>query len=188
MESVFSEQKYPILELARCKNFWSRDASHHFVMALQNDPGETRNVAEANSAILTPHRSRANELARERATDPRSLFQDLSEENRARLGVLGYLEENTLTPQSRRIRSVSTSHGGVSRTGRGIPITLGPGGSPLVPGLSRKPPRRRCKWALCPVPIGRPATSCSSPTSARRRSPAWARRDLSSATRGDCEF
>lgn len=52
-------------------------------------------MAEANSAILTAHHSRVNELTRELATDPRSLFQDLSEEDRARLGVLGYLNEST---------------------------------------------------------------------------------------------
>ena len=63
-------------------------------MDLRNDPAETRDVAEANPKILAAHRSRVDVLAQELAADPRSLFQDLSDEDRARLGILGYLDEN----------------------------------------------------------------------------------------------
>ena len=93
-ENYFSEQKYQILQLGRWKSFWSRDGSHRFLVDLQNDPGETVDVAEANPEILAAHRSRIDGLVPELSADPRSLFQGLSEEDRARLGILGYLDEN----------------------------------------------------------------------------------------------
>ncbi len=93
-ENYFSEQKYQILQLGRWKSFWSRDGSHRFLVDLRNDPAETRDVAEANPEILAAHRSRVDVLAEELSADPRSLFQDLSDEDRARLGILGYLDEN----------------------------------------------------------------------------------------------
>jgi arylsulfatase A-like enzyme len=93
-ENYFSEQKYQILQLGRWKSFWSRDGSHRFLVDLRNDPAETRDVAEANPEILAAHRSRVDVLAKELSADPRSLFQDLSDEDRARLGILGYLDEN----------------------------------------------------------------------------------------------
>ena len=94
-ENFFSEQKYQILQLGRWKSFWSRDGSHRFLVDLQNNPAETRDVAEAHPEILAAHRSRVDELAGELSADPRSLFRDLSEEDRARLRILGYLDGDT---------------------------------------------------------------------------------------------
>ena len=92
-ELFISELKYQTLQTGRWKSFWPRDGAEPILVDLENDPGETMDLAAQKPDILLMHRSRLDALAREHWTDPDSLFLEFSEEDRQRLRALGYLEQ-----------------------------------------------------------------------------------------------
>jgi len=91
-ELLVSERLYQTYHTGRFKSFWRRSDGAFHLVDLESDPGERRDVAGAHPEVVRRHRARMRELtgelgarAAERAT--------VSEQDRLRLRVLGYLDE-----------------------------------------------------------------------------------------------
>jgi arylsulfatase A-like enzyme len=101
-ELFVSETKWQIYRKGRWKSYTSRRRSKGYLVDLEADPGETRDVSEEHPSVVEDHRRRVKELSKQLAAQlqPR---EGLTEEDRDRLRALGYLETlpETESPQSK---------------------------------------------------------------------------------------
>jgi arylsulfatase A-like enzyme len=89
-ELFVGELKYRTYRKGRWKSAVRRADGRAFLFDLEADPDEQTDLSERNPLVLLSHRNRINALTRELAA--RAQKAELSEEDRERLRVLGYLE------------------------------------------------------------------------------------------------
>lgn len=91
-ELLVSERLYQTYRAGRFKSFWRRSDGAFHLVDLEDDPGERRDATDAHPDVAEGHRARIRELSRElAATDAERAT--LSEQDRLRLRVLGYLDQ-----------------------------------------------------------------------------------------------
>jgi len=91
-ELYLSELHYRTYRRGRWKSAWSRKEEDFHLFDLVADPGEGRDVADANPEVLAQHRKRIDELA-ESLSARRAVLERLTDDDRERLRALGYLEQ-----------------------------------------------------------------------------------------------
>ena len=91
-ELFVGELRYRTYREGRYKTTLRRDSGRAFLYDLEADPAEQHDLSEGQALRVLAHRNRINELTRSlaAAAAPR---RELSEEEKARLRALGYLEE-----------------------------------------------------------------------------------------------
>ena len=91
-ELFVTETDYRTYLRGRWKSALRRDDGSLHLFDLEEDPGETRDVAAAHPNVMEAHRRRIDELG-EALSARRAVVERLSEEDRERLRALGYLEQ-----------------------------------------------------------------------------------------------
>ena len=91
-ELFLSETEYRTYQRGRWKSSLRRDDGGFLLFDLDDDPGESRNVADEHPDVVAEHRRRMEEIA-EAVSARRAVVERLSEEDRARLRALGYLDQ-----------------------------------------------------------------------------------------------
>ncbi len=103
---VYAETLYPSLHFGWSPLFALRTARHKFVAApqrelydLEQDPGETVNLAERESALANRLQSTLQRMQqRWRGEQPEAARQEIDPELRSRLGALGYVTSSGAAP------------------------------------------------------------------------------------------
>ena len=90
-EVLLSEKYYQTYRRGRWKSSHARSRGRMVLYDLENDPGETRDVAAAQPEIVAEHRERVSALTRQLGTS-NAADSKLSADDEARLRALGYLE------------------------------------------------------------------------------------------------
>ncbi|MCH7870041.1 MAG: sulfatase [Myxococcales bacterium] len=90
-ELIISEKFYQNYRKGRWKSLWERSGDRQMLFDLVADPNEEVDLSQRRGDILLEHRKRIDELSRAMASAA-SLYQELSEQDRERLSVLGYIE------------------------------------------------------------------------------------------------
>ncbi len=70
----------------------NREDGEHFLFDLRADPDERRNLSGRRQKLAATHRERMEVLGRELAAAESKTARPLSDEDRARLELLGYVE------------------------------------------------------------------------------------------------
>lgn len=91
-ELFLSEFDYRTYQRGRFKSSLKRDDGSFLLFDLEQDPGETRNVAAQHPEVAARHRVRMAEIA-ETISARRAVVERLTEDDRDRLRALGYLEQ-----------------------------------------------------------------------------------------------
>jgi arylsulfatase A-like enzyme len=91
-ELFVGELYYRTYRQGRFKTTVRRSDGRAFLYDLEADPGEQHDLAPGQALGVLAHRNRINELTRDLAAAPEPA-RELSEEEKARLRALGYLEE-----------------------------------------------------------------------------------------------
>ena len=91
-ELFLTERRFRTYRAGRWKSFWKRDTGAFALVDLASDPGELQDVAADHPAVAEAHRLRVAALTARLATSRRKLTE-LAPEDRQRLRVLGYLED-----------------------------------------------------------------------------------------------
>jgi arylsulfatase A-like enzyme len=101
-ELFISEVKWQTYRKGRWKSYSSRRRSKGYLVDLEADPGETRDVSEEHPSVVEDHRRRVKELSKQLAARVQPK-EGLTEEDRDRLRALGYLDTlpETESPQSK---------------------------------------------------------------------------------------
>lgn len=108
-ELYISEMTWQTYRKGRWKSYSSRRRTEGYLVDLEADPGETRDVSKEYPSVLEDHRRRVKELSKQLAVQVQP-EDDLTEEDRDRLRVLGYLEPlpETESPKSKRLKAKRT--------------------------------------------------------------------------------
>lgn len=90
-ELFLSERAFRTYRAGRWKSFIRRDDDAHFLVDLEADPGETRDVADEYPQIVQRHRRRMEELSAKLSLDD-AAERELTAREADALRALGYLE------------------------------------------------------------------------------------------------
>jgi arylsulfatase A-like enzyme len=91
-ELFIGERRYRTYVHGPFKSVVRREDDEHFLFDLRTDPGETRNLSQRRGKLAAAHRERIEVLGRELAAGETRTARPLSDEDRARLELLGYVE------------------------------------------------------------------------------------------------
>jgi hypothetical protein len=90
-EVILSETFYQTYRRGRWKSMYDRGRGSTVLYDLEQDPGESRDLAADEPDVVARHRSRVNELVRTLGTT-NGANATLSEDDEERLRALGYLD------------------------------------------------------------------------------------------------
>lgn len=137
-ELFVSENKWQTYRKGRWKSYSRRKESRLYLVDLEADPGETRDVSEEHPSVVEDHRQRVAELSKKLAVT-RQLKDDLTEEDRDRLRVLGYLEPlpDTEDPRAERLKAKRARRQLIRKA---LERKRKRTGKPLVPDLTPQQP------------------------------------------------
>jgi hypothetical protein len=99
-ELYLSEMFYQAYRKGRRKSNWSRSGKIRLLFDLEMDPDEENNLADDRPDIMKQHRERIDELSIQLATNFDQV-PTLSEDDRRRLGELGYIDTTNESFQTR---------------------------------------------------------------------------------------
>jgi arylsulfatase A-like enzyme len=90
-ELFVTELSWQTYRSGRFKSFWRRSDTSVFLVDLESDPGELRDVSVAHPEIVAQHRARIETLSRDLGTQ-RASDSPIGSDDLERLRVLGYAE------------------------------------------------------------------------------------------------